>query len=198
MKENTRDKLLTVACDLVRVQGFNNTGLGQILKDAGVPKGSFYHYFPSKDDLGYALIEVYSANLKEHLSAYLDSFQGPALLALRSYFESLADIFTKEFSYCNCLLGNFGQELAAQHDGFRVAIRTHFMDIEQLLAACFEQAKAEGDLDTSVDSTMLAQMLFAGWEGGLMRAKLEQSATNLDYFIKHFFATLPRYIDIKQ
>lgn len=192
MKEDTREKLLTVALGLIQVQGFNNTGIGQILKEAGVPKGSFYHYFPSKDDLGYALIEVYSQGLFEHVNAYLTGFSGPALLALRSFFENLVSVFKLEMAHCNCLLGNLGQELAGQHEGFRIAVRRHFVEVERLLTEKFEQAKQEGDLNPNADSQMLAQMLFAGWEGGLMRAKIEKSTANLEFFIQHFFEHLPR------
>ena len=84
MKENTRDKILQAALELIQVQGFNNTGIGQILQIAAVPKGSFYHYFPSKDDLGYALIDLYSERVKQHVAEHFAQHPGPALLAFTS------------------------------------------------------------------------------------------------------------------
>lgn len=192
VKTTTRDKLLQVAHGLVMVHGFNNTGIGQIVKDAGVPKGSFYHYFPSKDELGFALIENYSRLVKQRLKDHLAASSDPALIALRSYFEQLAGVFREDFAYCNCLLGNMGQELAGQHEGFRQVVHQHFAELEQQVANVFEQAKTEGSLTEDADSQLLAQLLFSGWEGGIIRAKLAGSTQNLNHFIEHFFSTLPK------
>ncbi|UQN08158.1 TetR/AcrR family transcriptional regulator [Deinococcus sp. QL22] len=190
MQHDTREKILKVAHGLVMVRGFNNTGLSEILKEAGVPKGSFYHYFPSKDDLGFALLDRFSAALLADLNQFFSTHEGTALEALRAYFEHLTVLFKDEFSLCNCLLGNLGQELAAQHEGFRRAVKQHFDEIEQCLAEQFERAKREGDLDSSVNSLSLARLLFSGWEGSLIRAKLEQSADQPAAFIQFFFDRL--------
>lgn len=192
VKTTTRDKLLEVAHGLVMVHGFNNTGIGQIVKDAGVPKGSFYHYFPSKDELGYALVNDYSRMIKQHLQDFLQAQQGPALHRLRAYFVTLAQAFRHEFGHCNCLLGNMGQELAGQHEGFRRLVRQHFVELEGIVATTLQQAKAEGDLAPDADCQMLAELLFSGWEGGIIRAKLEGSSQNLEGYIEHFFGSLPR------
>ncbi|SMB78958.1 TetR/AcrR family transcriptional regulator [Deinococcus hopiensis] len=190
MHHDTRAKLLEVAHELVMVHGFNNTGISHILKEADVPKGSFYHYFASKDDLGFALLDRFSALLQAHLRQFLSAYEGTALEALRAYFEQLTVQFTDEFRLCNCLLGNLGQELAIQHEGFRTAVRQHFNEIEQCLAQQFERAKGEGDLDPSWNSQDLARLLFSGWEGSLLRAKLEQSADHPAVFVRFFFGRL--------
>lgn len=192
MKTNTRDKILEVAHRLIMVQGFNNTGIGQILQEAGVPKGSFYHYFASKDELGYALIDNYCNMILWYLDEHFQNHQGPTLAAMRLYFEKAAGMFQQEFSLCNCMLGNLGQELAAQHDGFRQLLRERFVAVEQRLTQAFERAKSEGDLAPDANSEQLARILFFAWEGGLMRAKLEQSADDLEHLVAHFFDSLPR------
>lgn len=192
VKTTTRDKLMEVSLRLIMVQGFNHTGIGQIVKEAGVPKGSFYHYFPSKDELGHALIEAFGQAMQSHLQAYLATYDGPALSALRSYFEQAALTFGQQFDCCNCLLGNMGQELAGQHEGFRTLVRQHFVELEAIVAATLEQAKAEGDLAADADCRWLAELLFSGWEGGIIRAKLEGSSHNLERYIDHFFGSLPR------
>lgn len=192
VKTTTREKLLEVAHGLIMTHGFNNTGIGQIVKDAGVPKGSFYHYFPSKDELGYALVNDYSRMVKQHLLDFLATHEGTALQRLRAYFVELARLFREQFGRCNCLLGNMGQELAAQHEGFRTLVRQHFLELEKIVAATLEQAKAEGDLATEADCRLLAELLFYGWEGGIIRAKLEGSSQNLERYIEHFFGSLPR------
>ncbi len=59
-KISTRDKILEHAALIIHKKGFNNTGIQEILESAGVPKGSFYFYFRSKEDLGLALIDHYA------------------------------------------------------------------------------------------------------------------------------------------
>jgi AcrR family transcriptional regulator len=67
MADNTRDKLIGVSVELIMLKGFNNTGIAEILSKAGVPKGSFYYYFKSKEDLGLAVIDHYGKLLSSGL-----------------------------------------------------------------------------------------------------------------------------------
>ena len=59
-KDSAKDRILTHAAQIIHKKGFNNTGIQEILESAGVPKGSFYFYFKSKEDLGLALIDHYA------------------------------------------------------------------------------------------------------------------------------------------
>lgn len=192
MKTDTRERILHAASRLVMLHGFNHTGIGQILLDAGVPKGSFYHYFPSKDDLGYALVNAYGEAIMQHLQNSLQQHPGSSLQALQDFFLQLITVFEQDFGQCNCMLGNLGQELAGQHAGFREVLQRHFQQVERTLAAALTQAQNEGDLTRDQDTLALARLLFSGWEGALMRAKLEQSPLLLRQFVQHFFQGLPR------
>jgi TetR/AcrR family transcriptional repressor of nem operon len=190
MTETTRDKLITISIQTMAVKGFNNTGIAEILAIAKVPKGSFYHYFKSKDDLGLAIIEHYGQQLREDLSEHLQTAQGSALASLESYFNRILSYFAGDFNLCNCLLGNLGQELAMQSEVMRAAIFKHYRAIEMLIAECLRQAKREGELTPSLDEDVLAKTFFAGWEGCLVRAKLEQSAQPLRDFIDMYFSLI--------
>lgn len=187
MTESTRDKLIAISIQTMAVKGFNNTGISEILAVGKVPKGSFYHYFKSKDDLGFAIIEEYGQQMRRSLEEHLASAQGPALNRLRSYFIQILESFEGNFCACNCLLGNLGQELAIQNPAMRDAIFTHYRAVERVIEGVLRQAKAEGDLATSADEAVLAKMFFATWEGCLVRSKLEQSAQPLRDLIDLYF-----------
>ena len=76
-KETTRSRILEVGSTIIHQKGFNNTGIQEILDKAGVPKGSFYFYFKSKEDFGLALIDQFEAMVCGHLAAVLeDTSQG--------------------------------------------------------------------------------------------------------------------------
>lgn len=187
MSDTTKSKLIDAAVALFAMKGFNNTGIAEILTQVGVPKGSFYHYFKSKEDLGLAVIDHYGDILCEGLATSLHTTQGTPLFRLRQYFEAVLAYFGEHFGRCNCLLGNLGQELALQSDIMRQAIDRHYRRVELLIAQCLGEAKAVGELAASADESLLAQQLFAAWEGCLIRAKLEQTTQPLQQLLALYF-----------
>lgn len=190
MSENTRDRLIAISIEAMSIKGFNNTGIAEILAVAKVPKGSFYHYFKSKDELGLAIIEHYGQQLRAGLSDHLANTKGSALERLRSYFETILTYFEGKVGSCNCLLGNLGQELSMQNPVMRDAIFVHYRALENVIADCLRQAKAEGELGSHQDEQLLAKMLFANWEGCLVRARLEQSEQPLRDLIYLYFSVI--------
>ncbi len=190
MTENTRDKLISTSIQVMAVKGFNNTGIAEILAQVNVPKGSFYHYFKSKDDLGFAIIEQYGQQMRQGLESHLATAQGKALSRLKGYFTQIVEFFEGNFCACNCLLGNLGQELAMQNPAMRDAIFAHYRAVEKVIEGVLRQAKADGEVSQSADEAVLAKMFFAAWEGCLVRAKLEQSAQPLRELIDLYFSVV--------
>lgn len=190
MTENTRDKLIATSIQVMAVKGFNNTGIAEILAEVKVPKGSFYHYFKSKDDLGFAIIEQYGQQMRQGLENHLATAQGSALGKLKGYFTQILEFVEGNFCACNCLLGNLGQELAMQNPAMRDAIFAHYRGVEKVIEGVLRQAKAEGEVSQSADEAVLAKMFFAAWEGCLVRAKLEQSAQPLRELINLYFSVV--------
>jgi len=187
---NTREKLIVTATSIMSAKGYNNTGIAEILNQINVPKGSFYHYFKSKDELGLAIIENYGETLRMQLEEYLKTAPGKAIVRLQNYFEMLVGYFEGNFHHCNCLLGNLAQELAIQSPEMRKAIFSHYTAIEKLIAECLKQAKKEGDIAADADEQVLAKILFSSWEGCLVRAKLEQSPASLNELLKVYFSSI--------
>ena len=190
MTDNTKDKLIDAAVMLFAVKGFNSTGIAEILAQVKVPKGSFYHYFKSKEDLGLAVIDHYGHMLRDGLSASLATNKGSPLTRLQGYFTDVLHYFGEHFGRCNCLLGNLGQELALQSDSMRMAIYRHYQGIEAQIAACLEEAKQVGELAPNANTQLLARQLFAAWEGCLIRAKLEQTTQPLEELLGLYFGHL--------
>lgn len=190
MSENTRAKLITISIEAMAIKGFNNTGIAEILAVAKVPKGSFYHYFKSKDELGLAIIEHYGQQLRAGMSDHLAAAKGSALTRLRDYFETILSYLESTPGSSNCLLGNLGQELSMQNTVMRDAIFGHYRALENVIADCLRQAKGEGELALDQDEQMLAKMFFASWEGCLVRARLEQSEQPLRDLIALYFSVV--------
>jgi TetR/AcrR family transcriptional repressor of nem operon len=106
-----RVKLIAAGLQLIRRQGVKATGVKDIAARAGVPKGSFYGYFTSKDEFVVAALESYWAELERDV-AYLLKRPWSPLERLRTYFRTIAvDHESNEFTL-GCLIGNLGLEVS--------------------------------------------------------------------------------------
>ncbi|WP_244934980.1 TetR/AcrR family transcriptional regulator [Acuticoccus sediminis] len=187
-----RENLLRTGVAMLTERGFGAVGLDEILGTVGVPKGSFYHYFGSKADFGLALIDSYAAYFARKLDRwFLDERLAP-LDRLRAFVAD-ARAGMERFDFARgCLVGNLGQEIGALPEPFRARLSAVFEDWEIRTARCLEAAKAAGEIAPDVDCRHLAQVFWIGWEGAVLRAKLERSAAALDLYAETFFVLLSR------
>ncbi|HQT97103.1 MAG: acrylate utilization transcriptional regulator AcuR [Desulfobacteria bacterium] len=188
----TREALIRYGTEILTEKGFHSTGIDEVLKHVGVPKGSFYHYFASKDEFGYAIIDNYAAYFARKLDRWL-------LAAHRSPLERIADFVSdakagmeRHAFRRGCLVGNMGQELGALHEGFRMRLGSVFGDWQERMARCFEAARDAGEISPDADCRRLAAFFWIGWEGAVLQAKLCRSTAPLELFAESFFAGLPR------
>ncbi|CEP34888.1 MULTISPECIES: TetR/AcrR family transcriptional regulator [Halomonadaceae] len=183
MKNNaTRDKLIDSGAQLISQQGYNATGINAVLKTCGVPKGSFYHYFSSKEDFGLAVIERFATRYDETLVALLEDNDTPPLERLRRYFAAGREHMHECNHATGCLIGNLGQELSGQSDTFRDALNLVFQRWEQRFVQCLKDAQAQGDIAIRTTPEALASFILTGWEGAILRAKMLKSVEPMVHF----------------
>nr|WP_298059131.1 TetR/AcrR family transcriptional regulator [uncultured Halomonas sp.] len=183
----TRDKLIDSGAQLISHHGYNATGINAVLKTCGVPKGSFYHYFSSKEDFGLAVIERFATTYDETLVALLEDSHTPPLERLRRYFAAgRADMHECDHA-TGCLIGNLGQELSGQNDTFRDALNLVFQRWEQHFVRCLQEAQARGDIPAHTTPEALASFILSGWEGAILRAKTLKSVAPMEHFEAIFF-----------
>ncbi|TBW58790.1 TetR family transcriptional regulator [Marinobacter halodurans] len=186
----TRTELIRVGSDIIARRGFNNTGINVVLKEAGVPKGSFYYYFSSKEDFGLAVIDDFAAASDARLDSTLGDSGQPPLVRIRRYLDSaIADMAACDFCR-GCLIGNLGQELAGQNEAFRERLDSIFSAWQRRFADCLAEARDRGDFESPVDPDALAQLLQMGWQGATLRAKVSKSVAPMERFATLFFETV--------
>ena len=188
----TREALVRAGLAMLTEKGFVATGIDEILRQVGVPKGSFYHYFDSKEAFGLAAIEAYG----EYFGHKLDQFFCDATLrplARLAAFVASAGEGMARFDYRRgCLIGNLGQEMSNLPESFRLRLDEVFRDWEARLARCLVAAQAAGELPTGIDCNELATQFWIGWEGAVLRAKLARSTDPLTAYLKLYLAALNR------
>ena len=189
---DTREALIRCGVGVLTEQGFMATGIDGILKKVGVPKGSFYHYFSSKEVYGLAVLDSYAGYFARRLDRWLlDETLSP--LERLAGFVQHSKVSMARYGYRRgCLVGNMGQEVTVLPEGFRDALETIFLDWQRRLSACFDAAKRAGELPSSANCAELAAYFWIGWEGAVLRARLVQNDSPLNTFIAGFLRGLPR------
>lgn len=168
-----------------------STGIEAVLKRIGVPKGSFYHYFDSKEAFGQAVLESYGAYFAHKLDRWLLQDEVPPLQRLRNFVEDAKAGMAKYEFRRGCLVGNLGQEVAILPESFREQLEAILCDWQWRLAACLQLARECGQLAADAACEELAAFFWIGWEGAVQRARLVRNEAPLDIFLEGFLAGLP-------
>lgn len=184
--------MLRAGLETLTEKGFATAGLDEILGRVGVPKGSFYHYFASKEAFGLALIERYAHFFARKLDRHLLCAELTPLARVQAFVDDAQAGMARYDYRRGCLIGNLGQEMGALPESFRAQLQAVFADWQARLAACLRLAQQAGEMSATADAEQLAAFFWIGWEGAVLRAKLAQSAEPLTVFARFFLAGLPR------
>lgn len=170
-----REQILTVATRLMAVRGYHRTALDEVLRESGAGKGNFYHYFHSKEALGYAILDRLVQRFSDRvLVPIFGDHRRPPLEQVEAFFETLLAAQRARNGMGGCPIGNLATELADAHEGFRRRLAQVFEGWRQHLAGALGRARAEGTLRPDVDPDRLARFLVASLEGAILLTKVER------------------------
>lgn len=187
----TRELLLRAGLEVLTEKGFSAAGIDEILRRVQVPKGSFYHYFKSKEAFGEELIRRYAAFFAAKLDKHFGNESLSPLERIRAFAEDARAGMVKYEYRRGCLVGNLGQEINVLPESFREQLRLVFRDWQERLARNLRAAQEAGQISASSDCEQLAAFFWIGWEGAVLRTNLEQNPEPIEIFIRVFLAGLP-------
>ena len=191
-KQQTRVKLLDQGVALLMEHGYHGAGLQTILNSVGVPKGSFYNYFASKEDFSAEVIQHYIAPFIAALDNQLERPGTSARQALCDYFQALIDEAARQDFRGGCLLGNLMGEVGETSEKCRLALHTAVLRYRDKLAQALRRGQREGSFRRDLTAETMADLLVNQWQGALLRMKVELSLAPLtecterllnDYFL---------------
>lgn len=182
-----RQALLRAGLVHLTEKGYSSVGVDELLQTAGVPKGSFYYHFKSKADFGATLIEAYHAYFVAKLDHWFQDAELAPLDRLRGFIDDAVAGMARHGFRRGCLVGNLGQEMAALPAAFRARLIAVLEDWQQRTALCLATAQRAGEIPEHHDPQALAAFFWIGWEGAVLRAKLEGRAEPLHRFADGFF-----------
>lgn len=189
---DTKERLVEAARDLFLMQGYNATGVAQILKRAGVNSGSLYYFFPTKEDLLIAVLEWYRDNIYEGLlKPVFERVDDPVerIFGVLDGYRQV--ILLTNFQY-GCPIGNLALELANSHPKALELINLNFNNWRQAIGQCVRDAA--GRFPEGMDADALATHTLAVMEGAVMLAKSYKSIEPFDTAIAQLRDTYDRLI----
>ncbi len=189
-REARKDQILWAGLDLMKVHGYNGTSVKDIVDAAGVPKGSFYNYFDSKEAFATDALEAVAAEDERMTREMMASVDGSPLTQLQGYFALAAERFCDCDFRQGCFFGNMAQEMSDSNEVIRDAVGRIMRRKTESIGRLLDAARTAGEIRADADPLQLAEFVFNAWEGTLMRMKASRSREPLQAFLQ----TLPQIL----
>lgn len=187
---STREHLLEVGLERLRSTGYTATGVKEVLDLANVPKGSFYHYFPSKEAFAGEVFQRYVEGEVRRMERILSDRKVAPLRRLRRYFEEMISVYGQKAAISGCLVGSLSLEIADHSPTLQAQLQAVYGDWQRSLADVLREAVERGDLARSTQPDRLAEFLLNSYEGALVRMKADKSDRPLENFLHFAFDVL--------
>ncbi len=163
-----KERLLRAGMKLFYENGFHGTTIDAVLAEAGVPKGSFYHHFGSKDVFGQAVLDRYITFQGDMFTKWAAKKNLSTADQMTGYFKDMAQIFIKSGFQTACLTGKFSTEVAATSDVFREQLAAQIFMWKTHVSAVLAAGQERGDIRRDRSSDELADAVLALIQGAFV------------------------------
>lgn len=177
--QQTRQHIIDSGYSLISSKGFSNVGLSQILKFADVPKGSFYHYFKSKEQFGEEIINSYFKGYLSSIDELFESRHGSGLERLMSYWLRWQTTQSDCSIDQKCLVVKLSAEVADLSESMRLALDKGSSAVIARLAGCIQAGIKDGSLPT-MQADITAETLYQLWLGASLKSKLSRDPNAIE------------------
>ena len=167
-----RTHILDTAQRIVGTKGFSAVGLNEILAAAGVPKGSFYYYFVSKEAFGTALLEHYFASYLSEAEELLSAPGRSARARLVAYWTFWREKQERSDPEGKCLAVKLGAEVSDMSEEMRLALKSGTAAIISRLARVIKEGKSDGSIPIIASPKATAHTLYELWMGASVMSKI--------------------------
>jgi len=192
VEKDTKQKLIEVGAEAIMEKSFDGVGINHVLELAGVPKGSFYHHFKSKEEFGAAVIDHTAEIHEQEFRKMLLEGEGTPLGRLRTYFEFVREYHREHGTEPKCLILKMALDQAKLSEPIQACVKQAFGRWREIVTECLTEAQAQGELAKDLDPARTADIVNACWEGVLMRMQVDRDVAIIDSFLEFVFGRLLR------
>lgn len=171
-KKHDHDEVLKSGLNLICSKGYNKLGVDEICKSTGMTKGAFYNAFKSKENFLLNGLKVYGEMTTKRLKSELSKENGKpkAIDRLTDLYDSMFDAQAK-VNFMGCMVNNIMSELGSNNHTVGMAASIEFNSFIEAIEPCVKEAQLNGDLNQSINSQILTELLHSTFYGALTRAK---------------------------
>lgn len=175
---HTKERIIEAAEEIMSRRSFHSVGLNEILKAVGVPKGSFYHWFESKEHFGVELLKHYiaAATDEKNHALFSNEVEEKPMPRLLNFLETSIQKFEDNDKRCPCLVLKLASEVTDLSEPMREVLAEGMSAWLGLLAGVFDEAKVLGHISKDVNSKQEAEIFRDLWAGSIQRATICKSA----------------------
>lgn len=177
---DTRQQILDTAQEIILGKGFAAVGLNEILTSAGVPKGSFYHYFKSKEQFGNALLEYYFDEYLARLEIRLADDGRSVRERITTYFQTWQDSQCSETTKGKCLVVKLSAEVTDLSEAMRMTLKEGTDKVIARLAQLVEEGISKGELSADINAAATTREIYYMWIGATLLTKVQRSREPLE------------------
>lgn len=178
--QQSKEQLLKIGTEKISCKGYAGTGLQEILTEAGVPKGSFYNYFSSKENFVEAIIDNYMEQLFALIDSYMQRSDLRAIDQLTGVHNQLLAYIRFHDENTGCLLGALAAEVGSTAPELHKVMNNTASAWIDRYSMILQSGQAQGDVRTDIPADLLASVFWNAWQGALIKLQIDQSTDNLE------------------
>ena len=175
-----REKILKAAAGLIHERGFRDVSMEDVSEEAGIKKANLFHYYPTKEALGLAVLDFVSQPMKDKVAERFSRGTGDPIKMVEGMFAEVADGMRRGGCHKGCFFGNLAQELSDLDERMRGKIAEHFRFWSDQIADALERSRRAGYFKSALKSRGAAQAILSLFEGAMTLCKAEKDAGPLD------------------
>ena len=182
-----KEDILKIGYETFQRKGYHEVGVNEILKNANIPKGSFYNFFVSKEDFMLQVLEIYSEDVKKQLSIFLnDKNYSPYNRLLNLYNHFIQQSERNNYS-TSCIANRVGIEMGGVSEVLSNTVDKIFLSWIYIIAECVKEAQLLGEIRDDFSALEIAEYLHTGFNGTFSRMKITKSSKFMELWLKMSF-----------
>ncbi len=181
--KHNRNDILVKGISLIRERGYANTGVQDILKECNIPKGSFYNFFSSKEAFALEAMALYSKFIIQFLDEVDSNDDLSPENKVKTFFLKSNSLYKSDQCDKSCLFLALATEVSSDKNVFSEPISNYFNEFKEYLINWIAQAQEEKTIKSNFSPSELANILYDGYHGAILRMKYQLNINALDEFI---------------